>query len=258
MPFLAWNVIGMIFRVLMDNRLPFDGISDLLLEFSFFPFDGPLWYIFCLMLLLPLLPVIRRIRSKGIHIIILLCFSAISILLYAKIGNSASSALVDWGCRLIYYLPLYYLGVYCGLYHGYDIFMDKYKGASFAITGGVILMLTIILFLTPLQSEVCIQVLTLLMPIAIWFMIPSQWFGKSPSVLYKVSFLIYASHILLLALLESLSYRLVGTILLTSYQVIFVKLSIVAASIMIVYWSVLFIKRIMPSNAISIFTGGRL
>lgn len=146
MPFLAWNVIGMIFRVLMDNRLPFDGISDLLLEFSFFPFDGPLWYMFCLMLLLPLLPVIRRIRSKGIHIIILLCFSAISILLYAKIGNSASYALVDWGCRLIYYLPLYYFGVYCGLYHGYDIFMDKYKGASFAITGGVILMLTIILF----------------------------------------------------------------------------------------------------------------
>lgn len=119
-------------------------------------------------------------------------------------------------------------------------------------------MLTIILFLTPLQSEVCIQILTLLMPIAIWFIIPSQWFGKSPSVFYKVSFLIYASHILLLALLESLSYRLVGTILLTSYQVIFVKLSIVAALIMIVYWSVLFIKRIMPSNAISILTGGRL
>ena len=145
MPFLAWNVIGMIFRVLMDNRLPFDGITDLLLGFSFFPFDGPLWYMFCLILLLPLLPVIRRIRSKGIHIIILLCFSAISILLYAKIGNSASDALVDWGCRCIYYLPLYYLGVYCGLYHGYDIFIDKYKGASFAITGGIF-MLTIILF----------------------------------------------------------------------------------------------------------------
>ena len=62
-PFLTWNALMLAYQILYcfySGKFNIT-LTDLLLGFSFVPFDGPLWYIFALVLLMSLSPLIIKL-----------------------------------------------------------------------------------------------------------------------------------------------------------------------------------------------------
>lgn len=136
LPFLTWNVIGLFFRIVMDQKCPFTNVDELIRGFSFFPFDGPLWYMFCLILIIPLFPIIARIHHKILHMLVLIALTVLSIYCCAEMGKQHDGSLTEWFLRLGNYLPLYYIGLYMGLFHGNEIFSGRYQNQGYYILGG--------------------------------------------------------------------------------------------------------------------------
>ena len=64
-PFIVWNALMLVYKILYgiyshDLNI---SVKDILLGFSFVPFDGPLWYMFALILLIGLSPLALNLKT---------------------------------------------------------------------------------------------------------------------------------------------------------------------------------------------------
>ena len=62
-PFLIWNLIYLVVSLIRLKSTQYFSMKDLILGFSFRPFNGPLWYIFALLILFIITSPINKIIS---------------------------------------------------------------------------------------------------------------------------------------------------------------------------------------------------
>ena len=212
-PFLTWNVIILLYNIfygIVKGTLSL-GFTDFILGFTFQPFDGPLWYIFALLLLMLFAPLIYKLKN---HPKVFL-----GIIIGALVGGSLCKSLVtsdneaiQWATRLIGYVPIYLFGAYFGLCKNEFVSKEKYNYKLVAIISASISVEIIVYFMLLKQDiSVLNYILQLVLPITIWLSTYNSMYEKI-KIRYplKVTFFVYALHMLLIGIFNTLLTKAIG------------------------------------------------
>ena len=259
-PFLIWNFIGLIFEAFKEFFIEHKIISFDLLSvlngFSFFPYNGPLWYIFALIVLLAVLPVLGRVHKKWCWVVVLMVISLTSYALpffFITLG----SLYITWLVRFFHYLPLYFIGAFIGKYYKDYIFEAKYeRGVTYGLLGGAFLAVALGLIILDHHSLLNFIAYNIC-PIAMWMLLPAKLFRNEPRTLYKTSFLLYVSHGILLLPMGVMMKRLYVLIPMTPVAIILAKVLTAVILSFVVYLLYIFLKRFLPSRISVLLLGGR-
>lgn len=147
-PFVIWNLFEAVFLTIGQQKFPCETIGLLMLRLSFDPFDGPLWYVFALLIFSLLAPFIiklkRNLPKLNIYgaVFLTICCFAFSIAYHHEFITHK----LYWLERIIQYLPYYMAGILVAWY-GKSIYSEKYSKAiqKFAILINVLAMLLVII-----------------------------------------------------------------------------------------------------------------
>lgn len=191
-PFLLWNAITALRQFVTDGGVfPAQSLKELLLGFSFNPFDGPLWYVFWLLILMLAAPLLVK-RKKTVAAIAVVSFVISAFNLYP-------ASLQDWVGfywirRAVFYLPCYFGGAFLALHCPDVIAKEQYDAQKIrwiacAVLAGLI-VLTAVVQLDRFSSSV-VLVLT---PVAAWLAVPAKYFSFPMGLPFRISFFIYATH----------------------------------------------------------------
>lgn len=259
-PFLIWNFIGLIFEVLrlffIEHKIMSFDLLSVLNGFSFFPYNGPLWYIFALIVLLAVFPILGSVHKKWCWVAVLMVVTMTSYALsvYFRTGGTLY---VTWLVRFFHYLPLYLIGAFLGKIYKDYIFEAKYeRRVTYCLLGGAFLTLALGLivfdvhpFLNFLAYNIC--------PLAIWTLLPAKLFHNEPRALYKTSFLLYVFHGILLLPMGVMMKRLYVLIPMTPVAIILAKVLTAILLSFVVYLIYMFFKHFLPSRISVLLLGGR-
>lgn len=191
-PFLLWNVIIALRQFVTDGGVfPAQSLKELLLGFSFNPFDGPLWYVFWLLILMLAAPLLMK-RKKTVAALAIISFVISAFNLYP--ASLQGWVGFYWIRRAVFYLPCYFEGAFLALHcpdvvakEQYDA--QKIRWIACAVLAGLI-VLTAVVHLDRFSNSIVL----VLMPAAAWLAIPAKYFSFSMGLPYRISFFIYATH----------------------------------------------------------------
>ena len=258
-PFIIWNVIFMIAEIVILHR-PINGIYDLLIGFSFFPYDGPLWYVFAIFVLSLLATLIIRITDKRIHKAIVIIISLVSLFIYfyfyTTISVSESKEFITWIVRFCGYFPCYLVGSYIGLFHKESIektICNKYKTII-----KVLLIVCTIIWVIIIDSLYFKEILTIASPILLWLIFDGEFFEKPLSEYVKNSFIIYASHGIVVSFVTKfIEPKLISTSNLSLAFVLLQPYLCAFVVYILCYIGVLLLSKFGLSKVVNIISGNR-
>ena len=204
-PFLLWNTIYLIVKCIKTGVL--DGMLAVLDGFSFHPYDGPLWYVFAIILLSLLSPIVVRLKNRSWFRTGMVGFCILMAIVYSLhivqiVGNSLGwpTEIIIWTKRLARYLPSYTAGAFVGLY--FPEWIDRANKRKPGSRKSVAFLLFIVSSaiswsLWEIHVPDGIKLIILFVtPVLIWYLILPcrqgfvRWIHNT--------FLIYASHVMLL------------------------------------------------------------
>lgn len=246
-PFGLWNLIMYFLRGFHHI-----GTDRFLLNVLISKYADWFWFVGALMLLAAAAPVclmVFRNRYVGAGIVV-------ALFVFAELNWFGVGGLFPKGLnvdRFLYYVPIYFTGVYLGV-HGYDIINGERCPVWLR---GVAALLLIASYALPHGAVT--YLLTLLRAILVWLILPNGLFHAAPKWWQQLSFYTYATHVFLLTALKD-CLRLVESI---DYNVITVgnallwRLAISAATFLMILVSAWLLIRFMP-KAYAVLTGGRV
>lgn len=213
-PLFVWNLIYLALELLTksDNENLDLSIQGMLYHFTLEPYDGPLWYIFAVfMLSLPVffVMVLKHRKKLVLFLSALLCLLALLISgggLLTRLGVSEETPLSNWFVRFFRYLPSYIIGCLIGLYWPHVAFVKAEKKTRI-INSLVVLGILIAMCLVPASFNWLVILFTPLTPVLVWFSIAGTLSRNSFSMWIKGSFLIYATHTMVISVVFRLTKR---------------------------------------------------
>ena len=260
-PFLAWNVIHLLWEIfygVVKGNLRL-GFWDFIWGFTFQPFDGPLWYMFALLLLMPIAPVLYKLKDHskvflGVVIGLFICCNL------GKLFMTSDDAVTQWAARFVGYLPIYFLGAYFGLCKSEFVSNEAYSYKLVApIAAG--LSLLIIAYFAFLKQEIPLlnNVLYFVLPITVWLSTYNAMYDKiSIGYPLKITFFVYAMHKLLIELLYMSMTKTIGFTSLPPIISFFAHFVVVAAVYFICLATAYIAGKILPSKMYFALSGGRV
>lgn len=196
-PFVIWNMYALVFYVLKDGGLPICSSKDFLLTISVAPVNGPLWYVFVLILFLAFIPLGMKLREfppkrqwvvLGFCTILSLGFS----LAYHHV-NAAWLREAFWLERIVRYIPAYMLGIVLASDHG-----EHFRTAgNQQVVARIVLVFTVLFIIFAGADDGTSPINYLVMrayPVAFWYVWESRKVKPLTHYLFSSSFFYYAAH----------------------------------------------------------------
>lgn len=248
-PFLLWN--GIMYLV---GRWYLTGTDRIYLNVIMSKYDGPLWFIGALLLLLacsPALLMVFRSRWGGGCALAVLYALALN----NWFGVDASFPIGMNAGRFLSYVPIYCTGAYLGI-HWFDAVNEERYGSALSVAAAALIFL--------LSWIVQVPVLTALLHtlhiILVWIFLPKRLFLRPLPWWQQIPFFTFATHEALLIKLKGLiesSNVIKDTVNITAGNALLWRFSlgaIVFGAVIICAWLLI---RFAP-RAYSTLTGGRL
>lgn len=205
-PFLLWNLIIMILLTINNGKVPFSSMKELGIRLSVQPFDGPLWYIFALIIYLPLSYFIIVLKGKKIRAGII--FFAVLLVSYIVIyTDSVFLGKATWVERMLRYFPSYFWGGIVALNYGEIIAEDKLDNIKICRLAKIFFLISIWGSMAGVFNEGIMKEINIfIQPVLLWLAFPGKIFPeRKPKNISKVTFFIFATH-------EELIFPVIGRI----------------------------------------------
>lgn len=208
-PFLLWNLIYFVIDYIRNRKMA--SLTEVILGFSFFPYDGPLWYMFAIILLLIPFPGIIWAKGKKWLLPLLIFMGLMFVFVYSDNALEKMFSVSDvswqkkgisWLNRLCRYMPSYLLGMIGGMYfpERLDIRIGvKRKWACYLVFIVTALSWTLMRSVLPAGVK---QIILLIMPVIVWQMYPA--INDSLLLIVKNTFFLYATHDLFLSIIRGI------------------------------------------------------
>lgn len=261
-PFLVWNVLilawNFVYTLLTTRALPNYGPLDYLLGFSIEPFCGPFWYIFALLILLPLVFVLARIRNNRALTTVALAAFAVATLILSPVLKHAGGLLGNWFSNFFDYVPAYCLGVWFALYLPRAVLFDAASMLARVLASVALVASVVVLTLDFPYAAVFDKVAYLAIPTALWILLPPSCFEKI-RITYplKIAFFVYAMHATLIGLLNTVLARVFGLNALNLPVTAAVHLGLLAVLYAVCLGFAFACKKILPQKLYAVLSGGR-
>lgn len=261
-PFLIWNILTLILYWFRRPGVPVHNLKELLIGFSLVPFDGPLWYIFVIIILLfPSLLVIKLKNNKIASTIFLITISVFAFEISAcnifpiLTGNEYGF----WIERTVRNLPLFFLGAYGAMHFSDVILLERYNNKIIIPVFAILFVLSVFLSNKIVNGKIRWVIVTI-SPILLWFGFYSKVFIKDLGWLFKCNFFIYALHgpFLLDIIVEKTTSFDIGDRVFYPIEIVLFKIIIL---IFIYFTSVgiaFLLKKIMKDKYYNLLSGGRV
>ena len=257
-PFMFWNVLYLF--VYVGLGLGWEGfklsLNSIIGGFSFLPFDGPFWYIFSIIIFMLAVPFLIRIKdNKKLHFI--LFFLILALAIYISIfPNEKIANMKYYFCleRAIRFLPAYFLGAILAM-------NSDFRNRFHSIFNGKRKVLFIVLFIlstflwTIKIPSIIEWIISRIRPLLLFGIIDERKFVNEVSQNVKFTFIIYASHYLIIDILFKFVFDRLNFI--NNYFVcIFLPLIIAAIVYFINYLLYSIIKKIKFKDKIFLLIAG--
>lgn len=195
-PYIAWNLPFIVIQLIKNGD--FFNLKLAINRIVLHPFIRPSWYLLGILLLLVALPVCTYIKLRScrwIHTVLCIFIILTNRYVLDLDLHVLSSDFSDWLPNLVSYLPIYFIGMYCGLYYAeYYATLEKNK---------LILVVMLGTSLVPLVSGSGNNAVCFLFIIACWYL--ADYFIDqidTDRFIYKCAFLIYMGHDVVLRVLS--------------------------------------------------------
>lgn len=262
-PFLTWNLIYMLIYIIMREDI--GNIEQVLIRFSFSPFNNPTWYMFIIFLFALCTPWAVALKEK--HPVILLALSAVlcaaAVAVYAfqflsSIGFSKKANWVAWIVRIFRYLPSYIIGCTIGLYAPQRIESSFSKAEK---SGGCVLfiLLSLLYLFVPGIPSAIKQAIITIQPILLWVSIDSSRFNNELKKWMYGSFVMYVTHDMVIRLERRIVLMLipkgnsVADLIIWIFNPYVVVICVYMVSILLIY----LLKRLHLKTLNGILSGSR-
>ncbi len=251
-PLVLWNILCLVYKLRFG-----DGILETLKNIVLSNYDGPLWFVVQLLVLLLLSPLLLQLfKNKHIGLVLILISYFLPMMfdsfLVQHITDSAQQMSIL--SRSVYYLPNYFTGAYLAIHFDESIQLERYRKGWFVLISGLVLALTFV----P-SSQPFMQFLTLSQALAFWVILPNKRFKKPLNWKYQISFFIYASHIVVIGVVMRLLHRFVldETLPVSIGTAFFGRLLFLALSVSCIYLAAWILIRWFP-KVYRLLAGGRV
>lgn len=215
-PFLLWNLIAMIWSIIVLKKDLV--ILEIIKGFTYEPYNGVLWYVFVLIILMLLSPILYLWLSRNDKSILFIGSILIIVSLLGYYWTSFDNSLW-WFTRILGYLPNYIIGAIFGSLKYVKVLNISRRMRIIAI---MYLILAILSFyrITFFENYVILSRMVLVfLPISIWFIIPDDSVKNSPLWCMKTSFFIFTTHQIFLIPIFDKIERMVGILRFNSISV---------------------------------------
>lgn len=257
-PFLIWNFIEFLF-LLFQNGFNVKWVGNLLLRMSFDPFDGPLWYVFALLILTFLAPIIIKIRKLGMKkVAIAFILITLSCYIFSIILNR--NLIINefyWIERVVRYIPAYLLGIFIAWY-GKSIYTESYSIAKVEFISrsiGIIIVIALIIVGT-LEENILSFLACRILPICVWFSFHCKKEDKITFFPIKISFMLFVMHDLCIRVVGWIFYKFFTGKLFSGAEIILIRIGTLIFVYLIVLLFSTLVKKISP-KLYKLLTGGR-
>lgn len=254
-PMIIWNLALELYSRVIYGRWGWEdgrnieSVKDILLGFTFRPFNIVTWYFFALLLYLLISPLILLVGKNKI----VMTFFTVGI-------NILVVSLVFYGVTLsntIVYFPMYLIGAYLGLYYQDIILNERYDANifSFASLVATVVCLMVMWNFDGVTSLVAQRILG----VSAWLNVKSSFFERKPGKVITCSFYLYVLHeswlisiakSIIVNRLMNYSYNLLGHILLAVGSIAFVYFLCIACTV--------FMKLVLNEWLFKAMSGGRV
>lgn len=195
-PFVFWNLFFFIVYIVLDMFADYKfSLNSLIGGFSFLPFDGPLWYVFTILVLLFFLPLLQKIKDKKVLQIVLFIIS-IGVAIYVSLyPGSWLRSFKYYFCieRAIRYIPAYLFGAGIAMNKSFKkIFDSIFNNGKFKYIFILLFILNTFTWCINLP-QIASWFITRISPLFVFGMIDCKKI-KTVSDYFKFTFLIYALH----------------------------------------------------------------
>ena len=256
-PFILWNFIIVLYNCIIGSvSLSFYNICDF---FFFKPLAGPLWYLLALLLLMIISPIFTFFKKhKIINTLLFAVVFSLSILVIFNIIELPFNFIRWWwGGNIIYYLPVYLIGSYIGLYYPKLILNNSYTAKKYYIIGFILVLFSIFLWLAfDLHSNYFIY--SIIELIGFWFLLPPNLFESKVPSYYACSFYIYALHNpVFIPIVYNNLLPILKKMEINGIEIVFIKIIILLLVVIFSYITYLLAQKIFSKKVCTYLTGGR-
>ncbi len=261
-PYILWNCIIILFLYVKNRCLPFQTLREFIKGFTISPFDGPLWYITALLLLMLPAPLLIHLKKRpAISMILLAAIFAASVAVSAlKLFPTLNNWEYFWWLeRFIRYCPSYFAGAFAGIHCAPFLLQEKYPKNAVCIIASV-LFLTSALYICLTGIDGFGAWLTLrIQPILLWFAVDSRLMFKKPGFPLQISFFIYATHqTIIIPLLDARLLPYVSQFTYSPYGIIGIRLGGVLLVYLAVLLAAVLMKYLLHPKFFSALSGNRV
>ncbi len=257
-PFVIWNIIECIFLI-FKYKEQINGIRSIFLLVSFDPFDGPLWYVFQLLVMTALSPIIikKKKRRAKENVVIFVLISLVCFSCSIAYHNGIILNGLYWFERIIRYMPAYLSGIFLAWY-GERLYKENYNIKKVETIYRIvsILALIFIIIIGGTEGNVVCFLLFRILPISIWFSFHCKSKEKITLFPIKISFMIYVMHDMCIRIIGWGFYKMFREKAFAGYQIVFMRFVMVIVVYFIIFIITYVIYKMSP-KLYNILTGGR-
>lgn len=255
-PFIIWNVVAVINHLLWHRTLPASNFKEVVEGFSFFPFDGPLWYMFCLLLLLIPFSFLSKISCKWGWGVLIVCSVILRYFSDNYLTENGDYSYLTWLKRFLYYIPMYSIGAYIGKFYGNVVMKGRLSNRVLSVSSFSIFLVAVLLQqYFDYYTRTCISII---LPLLMWVGVGQKLFAKEPKAIFKISFWIYATHMLIGQLTLGPLQRLCTNIVFPPIGVFSMKVINAVLFSVVSYLGYSILKYLVPNRVMTLITGGRV
>ena len=173
-------------------------LNSLIGGFSFLPFDGPLWYVFTILVLLLFLPLLQKIKNKKALQIVLLIISVLAAIYVSLYPFNWLRNFKYYFCieRAVRYIPAYIFGACLAMNENFkNIFDNIFNNGKYKFIFIPLFILYTFTWCMNLPKLIS-WIITRISPLLVFGMIDGKKIEKIPEY-FKFTFLIYALHFMI-------------------------------------------------------------
>jgi hypothetical protein len=147
-PLTTWNIIYLALDWGIDRgTLPFHNLTTFISGFTLTPFDGPLWYIFAVVLFTPFAPLILRLKNHG-RLQLIIVFIALFAGFY--FSNYYHGVMTSWSYwfwieRTLRYVSTYLVGAFLGLNSSFRTWLQQLTHSKWKYFALAVYLITVVL-----------------------------------------------------------------------------------------------------------------
>lgn len=230
---------------------------DVIKGYTIAPFDGPLWYIFALLLLVPFSILFYRFKNKKMictSILVVITSVSFGIFLF---GNSVlENDFLSWLNRLFVFIPCYAFGAYLALNNSSLFFENSRTVRLFSLLCAILCVLFLTLYARQYTS--ISWWVEKIVPVCLLISVSDNFGSKMNKwLIAKYTFFYFAMHQPLINIFNTVLYHVVGN---NTMQLPVAFVSRILYIVVILFVCIGFAtvcKLILPSKLYKALSGGR-